>query len=52
MATVLVSSGTLWEISIKVGLGKLEWPERFFEELAELGYETLEIETRHLSEHR
>ena len=49
---VLVSSGTLWELSIKVGLGKLELPDEFFEELEELGYETLGIEHRHLAEYR
>jgi PIN domain nuclease of toxin-antitoxin system len=49
---VLVSAGTLWELSIKAGLGKLELPEGFFEELAELGYETLGIEDRHLTEYR
>lgn len=49
---VLVSSGTLWELSIKVGLGKLALPEGFFEELAELGYETLAIEDHHLAEYR
>ena len=49
---VLLSSGTLWELSIKVGLGKLELPDQFFEELEELGYETLGIERRHLAEYR
>lgn len=49
---VLVSSGTLWELSIKVGLGKLELPEGFFEELVELGYETLGIKEGHLAEYR
>ena len=49
---VLVSSGTLWELSIKAGLGKLELPEGFFEELAEMGYETLGIENQHLAEYR
>jgi len=49
---VLVSAGTLWELSIKAGLGKLELPEGFFEELAEIGYETLGIENRHLAEYR
>lgn len=49
---VLVSSGTLWELSIKVGLGKLELPEDFFQELTELGYETLGIEEGHLVEYR
>jgi PIN domain nuclease of toxin-antitoxin system len=49
---VLVSAGTLWELSIKAGLGKLKLPKGFFEELAELGYETLGIEDRHLAEYR
>ena len=49
---MLVSSGTLWELSIKVGQGKLELPEGFVEELDELGYETLGIENRHLAEYR
>lgn len=49
---VLVSTGTLWELSIKVGQGKLELPEDFFEELPELGYETLGIENHHLAEYR
>ena len=49
---VLVSAGTLWELSINAGLGKLKLPEGFFEELAELGYETLGIEDRHLAKYR
>jgi PIN domain nuclease of toxin-antitoxin system len=49
---VLVSCGTLWELSIKVGLGKLELPEGFFQELTNLGYERLGIEDKHLVEYR
>lgn len=49
---VFVSSGTLWELSIKVGLGKLELPDGFFEDLADLGYERLGIEDKHLVEYR
>jgi PIN domain nuclease of toxin-antitoxin system len=49
---VLVSCGTLWELSIKVGLGKLELPDGFFAELADLGYEKLGIEDEHLVEYR
>jgi len=49
---LFISTGTLWELSIKVNIGKLELPDRFFDEIFELGYESLSIETSHLKVYR
>lgn len=48
----LVSHATLWELSIKVGIGKLELPESFFEAIPGLGYEWLEMTPEHIAEYR
>ena len=49
---IVVSVGTLWELSIKVTVGKLTLPARFFESLPALGFETLQISAEHLVEYR
>lgn len=47
-----VSHATLWELSIKVTVGKLRLPEEFFTCLPDLGYEILGINLEHLSVYR
>ena len=49
---LLLSTATLWELSIKVTIGKLELPKRFFDEIFELGYESLSVESHHLDTYR
>ena len=49
---VLVSYATLWKLSIKVGLGKVDLPSGFFDKLSDLGYEKLPINDKHLAEYR
>jgi len=49
---ILVSHGTLWELSIKVTIGKLHIPESFFETLTDHGYEMLPISEPHLKAYR
>jgi len=48
----LVSHATLWELSIKVTVGKLDLPESFFIGLPDLGYEWLEINPDHMTAYR
>ncbi len=49
---IFVSHVTLWEMSIKVTIGKLQVGEDFFEELEDLGYEILPIKVEHFSLYR
>ncbi|MHB1538503.1 MAG: type II toxin-antitoxin system VapC family toxin [Solirubrobacteraceae bacterium] len=42
-AEVLVSAASLWEIAIKVGLGKLEAPDDLPERLEPLGFRRLPV---------
>lgn len=49
---ILVSHSTLWELSIKVTIGKLNIPEEFFNELPNHGYEILPITEQHLRAYR
>jgi len=43
----LVSSATVWEISIKSSLGKLEIAETYLDELAREGFRELPVSWRH-----
>ena len=45
---VYVSLASLWELGIKVSIGKLKLPADFFESLPELGYEILTITLPHI----
>jgi PIN domain nuclease of toxin-antitoxin system len=47
---VYVSAVTIWEISIKVGLSKLELPDDFFDCVAELEIDELSITHAHARE--
>ena len=47
-ATVFVSIASLWEITIKVALDKLEAPEELNDQIENAGYRILPIELRHL----
>jgi len=49
---LLVSSGTLFELSIKVNIGKLKVPEGFFDRIFEAGFERLPIADVHLKQYR
>jgi PIN domain nuclease of toxin-antitoxin system len=49
---ILVSVATLWELSIKVTVGKLELPNTFFNDLFPLGFERLSISDAHLAAYR
>jgi PIN domain nuclease of toxin-antitoxin system len=42
-AEVLVSAGSLWEIAIKVGLGKLKAPDDLPERIEPLGFQVLNV---------
>lgn len=44
-AEVLVSAGSLWEIAIKVGLGKLKAPDDLPERIEPLGFQLLNVTT-------
>lgn len=44
---VLVSTASLWEIAIKMALGKLEAPDDLPERVDSLGFATLEVSTDH-----
>lgn len=44
---VFVSVVTVWELNIKIGLGKLAVPEDLVEMVAGLGYSTLPIHLHH-----
>jgi PIN domain nuclease of toxin-antitoxin system len=45
---IIVSIASLWEIAIKRGLGKLEFPEDFEEVMAEEQFDLLTVTYRHL----
>ncbi|MBK1838778.1 type II toxin-antitoxin system VapC family toxin [Azospirillum sp. YIM B02556] len=47
-STVLASIASLWELTIKVGLGKLTLPAGFHRLLAENGLTILPIDVRHI----
>ncbi len=49
---IYVSVATLWEIAIKVSVGKLEVPGDFFGLVYESGYLKLPIEVEHLDRYR
>lgn len=49
---ILVSHATIWDLSIKVTIGKLKLPESFFESLPTLGYEWLPLTTDHFARYR
>ena len=49
---VFLSVASLWELSIKINVGKLEVPEDFFFGLVRSGYELLSITFEHLQEYR
>ncbi len=44
---VFVSSATIWEISIKKAIGKLEVPDNLFEEMKDHRFTPLNIEFEH-----
>lgn len=46
-APVLVSTATLWEISIKQSIGKLKMEEDYFQYVEEAGFEILDVKTKH-----
>ena len=46
-AQVLVSVASLWEIAIKVGIGKLEAPDDLPERVEKLGFELLPVSAEH-----
>ena len=47
-----VSLGSVWELSIKVSIGKLSLPEPFFRALPSLGYEWLPMTEEHFACYR
>jgi len=49
---LLISFGSLWELSIKVSVGKLTLPTGFFEKLPDLGFEYLSLNEHHLQAYR
>lgn len=49
---IFVSHATLWEISIKVTIGKLSVPRGFFERIGELGYGMIATKEEHFSIYR
>ena len=49
---IFVSHATLWEMSIKITVGKLHVAKGFFEQLEDLGYEMLPIKEAHFSIYR
>jgi PIN domain nuclease of toxin-antitoxin system len=44
---MMVSTATLWEIAIKVGLGKLEAPDDLPARVEQLGFESLPVTADH-----
>lgn len=50
--SVYISMGSLWEISIKASIGKLEIPESFFRQVFASGYLKLSLEVEHLQRYR
>ena len=49
---ILVSHASLWELSIKVSIGKIQLPETFFDSLTDFGYEMLPIREEHFAAYR
>ena len=47
-----MSHSTIWELSIKQTIGKIDLPAGFFEDLPELGYEILPMEDKHFAMYR
>ena len=45
--TIFVSAASIWEISIKQALGKLDLPESFDQVLLATGFETLSVQASH-----
>ncbi len=46
-SVLLVSSASIWEMAIKVGLGKLEMPDDLLTVLPDQGFEPLEVTPAH-----
>lgn len=44
---MMVSTASLWEIAIKLGLGKLEAPDDLPARVEQLGFESLPVTTEH-----
>lgn len=49
---IYVSFASLWEMSIKANLGKLDLPDDFFRQIYTSGYLKLRIEIEHLEQYR
>lgn len=49
---ILISHATIWELSIKVTVGKIKLPADFFEALPEMGYEMLSMHNAHFTAYR
>jgi len=49
---IFVSHATLWEMSIKVTIGKLIVKKGFFEQIGDLGYEMIATKEAHFSVYR
>lgn len=49
---VMVSHASIWELSIKQNIGKIDLPADYFQELSSLGYEMLHIKEEHLAAYR
>jgi len=47
-----VSIASLWELSIKVNIGKLKLPNDYFEDLESAGFDILHVEFPHLEAYR
>jgi len=47
---IFISIATLWELTIKQSLGKIDLPDSFLSDLTHNGYETMKIEVSHLIE--
>ncbi|ELR98840.1 type II toxin-antitoxin system VapC family toxin [Gloeocapsa sp. PCC 73106] len=48
---VCISTASLWELSIKLSIGKLTLPENFFTVITSIGYEILDIKIHHIIEY-
>ncbi len=49
---IFLSIASLWELSIKISVGKLQVPEDFFPGVLRSGYELLPLSLDHLQEYR
>ena len=45
---IFISIATLWELTIKQSLGKIDLPENFLTDLTRHGYEIMKVEIDHL----